>query len=415
MGGKRRIVVLIDRYLPILGGAQNCVHFLSKELALRNFDVTVLTRRINEGLSKLDVLDNVTVIRFGYSSLRIISKLWCFIAIVWYLIRQHRNYDVVFCVPCAKLTDFLPAYVAYLFTRKPYIMRGTSLGNNFDSMLTWSARSIEELVKKIFIPPFVWRRVIRKAASVVVQSSAIAENAKQYGIGSYQIIPNGADQNRFAVPTQEERLILRRLHKLPTDRAIIINTGRYIADKNQIALIKAVEDIENRLCPGKLYLLILGTTEHHQITSNEVDLKQYVSSHKLDSVIRFMDDVINVEDFLRASDIFAFPTMFNEGMSNAVLEAMLCGLPVVCSDMPQLRCLFPDERGLFFDPMDHECLSTHLIRLIDSKEARETYGASLSLHAKKHYSSERSTVQYRNLLHRIVEEDSKEDKRGWKQ
>ena len=148
--------------------------------------------------------------------------------------------------------------------------------------------------------------------------------------------------------------------------------------------------------------MILGATEHKQITSTERDLKQYVRKKKLDKVIQFMDNVINVEDYLGATDIFVFPTMAPEGMPNAVLEAMLCGLPVLCTDMPQIRCLFPEEEGYFFDPTDIESITELLIKFIDSKTDREEWGKKLLSHGRKQYSSDRYTEQYSRIFEQLV-------------
>lgn len=99
-------------------------------------------------------------------------------------------------------------------------------------------------------------------------------------------------------------------------------------------------------------------------------------------MVKFTDNVINIEDYLRASDIFILPSMYNEGMSNALIEAMLCGLAIVASDMPQVTRTFPNEEGLFFPPENIAMLTTHLKKLIDSETYRSTLGASIATFAK---------------------------------
>lgn len=93
---------------------------------------------------------------------------------------------------------------------------------------------------------------------------------------------------------------------------------------------------------------MLGATERGQVTSNEKELKNYALQNDVEHSIIFIDDVNNVEDYLRASDIFVLPTMFDDGMSNALLEAMTCGLPVIASNIPQVMCAFQQGDGLFF-------------------------------------------------------------------
>lgn len=119
----KRIVILIDRYLPILGGAQINVHQVARGLVNKGLHVTVLTRVVFSGLPSEELIDGVQVKRFSGSKSRIFSKVACIISISQYLVKHKNDYDAVLCVPCVSLTDLLPAYLAFLFTGKPYIMR----------------------------------------------------------------------------------------------------------------------------------------------------------------------------------------------------------------------------------------------------------------------------------------------------
>ena len=54
-----RVFVLIDRYLPILGGAQKNVHLLLSHLKTQGFHVTVLTRRVERHLAETETIDGI--------------------------------------------------------------------------------------------------------------------------------------------------------------------------------------------------------------------------------------------------------------------------------------------------------------------------------------------------------------------
>lgn len=400
----KRIVVLIDRYLPLLGGAQNNIHELGRHLSSKGFHITILTRRLSPEMQKYEVIDHATVRRFGYFPVRLLSKLFCIFQIIWHLIRYKKNYDLVLCVPCTYLTDLLPAYIASSFIKTPYVIRTTSVAN-FDLIMSWSSKSPDEFLRKIFIPPYIGKQTIRRATAIITQLPIIRDKAVQHGFSRCELIVSGTNTERFKPASSEERLVLRRRLRLPEDKIIVISTGRYIRAKNQLLLIKAAEHIEKTLHPGKLYLLILGATEHRQVASNEQELKRYVIEKQLSSLIHFIDDVIHIEEYLRSADIFVIPTMDNEGLSNALLEAMACGLPVICSDLPQMRSAFPEYKGLFFSPTDIEALVAHLSRLIEEKNFRQRYGNSLAVHAHKHYSSVRVADQYTDLFYRILSGD----------
>jgi glycosyltransferase involved in cell wall biosynthesis len=319
---------------------------------------------------------------------------------MWYLVLHRKEYDAVICVPCAYLTDLIPACVASLLAKTPYIIRTTSV-LNFEALLCWKSNSVDDFGKKLLLPPPIWRCVFRRAAVVVTQSPVIREMATEYGISNADVVLSGIDVERFDVASKEEVVELRLELNLPADKIIIISTGRYVAEKNQMALIKAAEEIETNLRPGKMCVLLIGATERHQVTSNEKELKSYAARKKLNGLVRFFDDVANVENYLRASDIFVLSS-FNEGMPNSVLEAMSCGLPVVCSNLPQITQAFPDGKGFFFSPSDVDGLVAHLINLMDSEILRQSTGSALAAYARERFSSTRTAAGYANLLNNIL-------------
>ena len=81
-------------------------------------------------------------------------------------------------------------------------------------------------------------------------------------------------------------------------------------------------------------------------------------------------------------------------MSNALIEAMLCGLAIVASDMPQVTRTFPNEEGLFFQQKILQCLQYTWKKLIDSETYCSALGASIATFSKEYYSSDRVAKEY---------------------
>ena len=154
-----QIVVLIETYLPVLGGAQNNVHELCRRLSERGFDCEVLTRRCATSHRRLEVVDGVTIRRSGRFPIRSLAKLFWAVSVTGYLLRRRRRYDLVISVPIFYWPDLLPAYINRLLTAKPYLVR-TTMAGNFGAMLSWSVDSPADLVKKLLFPPPLWRRVL---------------------------------------------------------------------------------------------------------------------------------------------------------------------------------------------------------------------------------------------------------------
>lgn len=362
----------------------------------------MLTRRLYDSLPKREVVDGVEIRRLGYRRNRVLSKLSCVAAILGYLWARRKTYDIVMAVPCVKITDLLPAYLASLLTKRPYFVRATAMNTNFSFVLPRSAVPADKWLN-ILVPSAMWARAMHRASRIVVPSEVIQRRVVHFGFDRPLIIPNGADTERFRPASAAEKRALRDKLGLEQDATFVITTGRYVHPKNQMVLIRAFERLyQNGEC-RHVRLLILGATEEKQVSSNEQTLKTYVRRHALDRMVHFYDDVTNVPDFLRASDIFVLPTKADEGMSNALLEAMSCGLAVVTSDLPQVACTQPASHRLTISPDDVEALAAHLRRLLADAELRGANGRSQAEHIHRHHANNELAKRYHRLIAQLVE------------
>ena len=91
-------------------------------------------------------------------------------------------------------------------------------------------------------------------------------------------------------------------------------------------------------------------------------------------------------------------------MSNSGVEAIASGLPMVCSELPQVTITFPPGVGLFFPATDVAALSAHLEKLAGSTSLREEYGQQLATFATTKYSNEVLAKRYANLFDSLINE-----------
>lgn len=104
---------------------------------------------------------------------------------------------------------------------------------------------------------------------------------------------------------------------------VIINIGRFSRDKNHYSLIRAFQEIKNKIKDVKL--VILGDGE------KRIFLEELVKELDLENSIYFLGRQDNPFKFLAKAKAFVLSSL-REGLPCSILEAMACGLPIVSAD-----------------------------------------------------------------------------------
>lgn len=145
------------------------------------------------------------------------------------------------------------------------------------------------------------------------------------------LVPNWYDTALYRVPEPAEREQARHALGLDAQAIVLTVVGNCSTIKNHGSLIRALT-----LLPAaqrrSLVVLHVGTG------SDEPAEQALASSLGLDSCIRFMGSQPSVVQALWASDAYAMPSL-KEGLGNAALEAMGCGLPTLLTEVHGLRDL----------------------------------------------------------------------------
>ena len=190
----------------------------------------------------------------------------------------------------------------------------------------------------------------RRLPNVVACSSTLAELLRAQGIEA-GVIPNGVDTATFRPAEAAERADLRAALRLPGSARIGVSVGALSARKDPLLLIRAFRAIGD---PG-LALVFLGDGPLAAACRQAAEG---------DARIRFEGQVPDVTPFLRAAD-FLVSASKSEGLPNAVLEAMACGLRVALTDIGphrELIGLAPDS-GIAVPVGDERALALAVERI----------------------------------------------------
>ena len=126
---------------------------------------------------------------------------------------------------------------------------------------------------------------------------------------------------------------------IPEDAMVLFSVGELNANKNHETVIRALAQLQE----GNVYYAVAGRGGLQEDLEKLIDKLGLVNRVKL---LGYRSDVIQL---YKSADIFVFPS-YREGLSVALMEAMTCGLPVVCSKIRGNTDLIDENGGFSFDP-----------------------------------------------------------------
>jgi glycosyltransferase involved in cell wall biosynthesis len=191
-----------------------------------------------------------------------------------------------------------------------------------------------------------------------------ARDARRLRItGRAVAVGNGRDPERFR-PDPAARTAVRQALGTAPDRVVVAIVGRVVRPKGHAELLTAMRGVDAELW-------VVG----ERLASDHAgDLEAAFAASGLGARLRRLGYREDVPAVLAASDIFALPSWF-EAMPMSVIEAMMCGLPVVASDIPGPRAqVAHGETGLLVPPRNPAALQAALCRLGGDPALRRRMG-----------------------------------------
>ncbi len=303
MQAERRpgILMVLSYFHPFRGGAENQALLLSKSLRQEGLDVSVLTRSfknfpVRETISTVPVRRGIKTV-----NVRTLFGTGYFFSSLFFMIAQRKQYDILHCHIVQGFHSAAAVIAGRLFKKKVVIkIANTGVSSDFIHL------------KRVLGGKYLLR-LLKKTDRLIATSRQTAIEARGEGFSDRQItmIPNGVDTQRFK-PSDE----------YAHSRSRIVCVGRLVKIKGIDVLIESFSRLKREGFPGQLDIVGAGP-EHSRL------LKKALNFGCAGAVV-FHGEVGNVEDYFDNTCIFVQPSLA-EGMSNVLLEAMACGLPVIAT------------------------------------------------------------------------------------
>ena len=113
------------------------------------------------------------------------------------------------------------------------------------------------------------------------------------------------------------------------------------------------------------------------------DLRLSLGLKESVTMVGHQDDVA---PYLKSFDALALPSKVREGVPQAIVQAMMCALPIVSTPMGSIVDAIEDGRsGLLVPPQDPEALGAALMRLAEDETLRDRIGKAARARALERF------------------------------
>jgi sugar transferase (PEP-CTERM/EpsH1 system associated) len=242
--------------------------------------------------------------------------------------------------------------------------------------------TMEVRPRNLLVQRFVWGR----ADAVLSVSSKLADRMArdvQFGRDRITVIRNGADLSKFGTVARADA---REGLNLAPNALVVGTMGRLVPVKDHDTFLASVARLKNR--GAHVQALIVGDGPGREY------LESRVRALGLRLSVRFLGHRNDAQRVLAAMDVFLL-TSLSEGLPNAVLEAMACGVPIVSTRVGGVEELVDEGVSGFLVPVrDVDGIAAAVARLGADPMLRRRMGVAGQTKARAEFRLERMLDDY---------------------
>src|SRR6266849_3477225 len=402
MEDRIRICFVCFTFSPMIGGALMHGERHARQLQALGHDVTIVTLRHKRWWKRTESLDGLPVVRVGgiYRPgkglrLGILGFLPVSIGMFLTLWRLRHHYDIIHAF---QLTP--PAPIAVLvgkITQKPVILNIQSTGpsNQPGRQSHSEGGDIDRIHERFLVGDAILNFLRKSNAFYQVLSTRSISYLTSHGFRAEQIvrIPNGVDAEKF-------RPAPGRGPDPARSARDIICVARLEYVKGIDVLLQVWGQMMHEPAEWHAYLKprlrLVGAGSCRPL------LECMVTELGIQDSVEFLGARTDIIDLLQHSWGFILPSR-REGMSNALLEAMACGLPCISTRVSGSEDIISDGvNGLLVEPDQPAEMAQALCRIIKDADLAQRLGQNGRATVLREYQLSAVVEQCLQLYHRLL-------------
>ncbi len=193
----------------------------------------------------------------------------------------------------------------------------------------------------------------------------------------FAILYNGVDVDRFQ--PNRTGVSLRNMLGLPERARLVVTVASLVPVKDHAGYLRGIAAMRSQL-PAETYFLWIGSG------SEQTALLTLRDELGLTDCVRLLGQRDDVPALLTSCDIFVLPSVL-EGMSNAIIEAMACGLPVVARAVGgNVEIVVDGETGILVPAHEPALLVQAVSQLLHDGELCRVLGEQGRARVVEHFS-----------------------------
>ena len=414
-----RIYIAIATFHPLIGGAEKQALMQARCLRARGIEATVLTFHQERAWPKHEEIEGVPVIRVAGSVLhkrgqlpQPLQKLFYLVAmmLMGWSVWQHRHHFDILHVYQLNIIALPTAFACWMAHKAMMVaIRCTGSETPLSTHQSLLAGPLDPHLPCLRIPgrfkpghdledlERLGKPIVRLTHTLLVHIHAVAlvlsSRMKSYAaahnflLPDMQLIPNGIDITQYHpqtdVPSNEEKA------------HTVVCVARLSYEKGIDVLLQAWRLVANM--EPQAHLRIIGDGP---LQSQLTDIAQALN---ISQSITFAGEQHDIPAQLSRGNLVVSASRW-EGMPNAVLEAMACGIPCVATRVSGSEDIIQHEiNGLLVEAGDYQAMAGAILTLLRDPDRTRIYGQAARRRIEQSYALDHITDMYVALYQHIFQ------------
>jgi glycosyltransferase involved in cell wall biosynthesis len=377
-----KILQISPYFLPHTGGVEKYVFNLSTCLVKQGHQVEVITSNIPAGL-KNEERNGLTITRLNTYGEPLRNPI---VPNILFSLNEVNDYDVI---NIHNIYAFSSVFASIKKRRKRIPLVLTHHGK------LQFGTGIKDTIVYLY-EQTIAKKIVSNVDCSVALTASDAQFLSTLGMDTdtIRLIPNGIDIAEFEQFNNLDPIRCQESLGLK-EKFIILFVGEITYRKGIHYLIGAMSEIKNTISPEEIALLIIGSgpeLKSIQTMVKRLDLEKYI----------FIKGRVANEELMQsytAASLFVLPSL-SEGMPTAILEALYFNIPVITTDIPNLRDSFK-EMAILVPPKDEKRLTAAILDAFYEKESLDKQHLPYKKYVESHYSWQNLSKHYEKIYQNL--------------